>query len=145
MCAECVPHMMDPVVGKVDHIGIAVGNLEEAIARYSRLYELNGGSVNRFEGFDVRCAELQAGAVTLELVEATSDKSPVRRFLEKRGEGVHHICFAVDDLVDAIRVMEGKGIQMIDKSPRLGANGHLVACANPKDTGGILIELAEIG
>lgn len=137
--------MIDPVVGKVDHIGIAVSNLDEAIGRYESLYGLDGGSINRFEGFDVRCAELRAGEVTIELVEATSDQSPVRRFLEKRGEGVHHICFAVDDLVDAIRVMEGKGIQMIDKSPRLGANGHLVACANPKDTGGILIELAELG
>lgn len=135
---------LDPVVGRVDHIGIAVRSLDEALNRYQRLYGRQDDAPHTFEGYEVRCAELRAGNVVLELVEPTSDSSPVRHFLDRRGEGIHHICFAVDDLVQAIRVMERKGIEMIDKSPRLGAAGNLVACANPRDTGGILVELAEV-
>ena len=128
---------------KVDHIGIAVRSLRDAL----RVYESAlGFGVERIEAVPTqktRTAMLPVGETRIELLEAMDEDSPIARFLAKRGEGIHHICFQVRDIVAEIRKLQSEGVRLIDETPRPGAGGNLIAFIHPSSTGGVLIELSQ--
>jgi methylmalonyl-CoA/ethylmalonyl-CoA epimerase len=127
----------------IEHIGIAVRNLAEAVKSYENLFGLSCYNVEEIPDQKVRTAFFQIGQTKIELLESTDPQSSIGKFIEKRGEGVHHVAFAVENLTDALREAEAKGIQLIDKQPRQGAEGLNIAFLHPKSTGGVLIELCE--
>lgn len=125
----------------LDHIGIAVRSLDSA-----SIYEALGFTVDHRETVDtqkVRTAFLSAGDSSLELLEPTSEDSPVARFIEKKGEGIHHICFRVTGLEDHLRRLQAKGFRLINEAPVPGAHGCRVAFLHPSAGNGVLIELSE--
>jgi len=132
------------VIRKVDHIGIAVRNIEEALRVYRDALGLPLTRVQEVPEQKVRIAFLPVGDCELELVEPTTTDSSVARFLEKRGEGLHHICFEVEDIEAALQELTARGLRPIDKKPRQGAIG-LVAFLHPKSAHGVLIEIVEKG
>lgn len=131
------------MIKKVSHIGIAVNNLEESIKFYEKL-GLELEAIEVVESQKVRVAFLPVGKeVCIELLEATSEDSPIAKFIEKKGQGVHHIAFATDNLQDRLDELAEKGIRLIDKEPRGGAHGADIAFLHPKSTGGVLVELCK--
>jgi methylmalonyl-CoA/ethylmalonyl-CoA epimerase len=130
-------------VKKVDHIGIAVRSIEGALPFYSDRLGLNCVAVEEVESQKVKVAFLDAGNVKIELLEPLQEDGPIAKFLEKRGEGIHHIAFGVRSIRERIRELKENGIQMIDEAPRRGAAGALVAFMHPKSTHGVLYELCE--
>ena len=127
----------------IEHIGIAVKNLEESIRFYEETFGLKCYAIEEVKDQKVRTAFFQIGQTKIELLESTEQDGPIGKFIDKKGEGVHHIAFAVKDIESALRETEGKGIQVIDKQPRKGAEGHDIAFLHPKSTFGVLIELCE--
>ena len=127
----------------IEHIGIAVKNLEEAIPYYENILGLKCYAVEEVTDQKVKTAFFWVGQTKIELLEATSEESPIAKFIEKKGEGVHHIAFAVEDLPCCLCEMEEKSIQLIDKQPRKGAEGLNIAFLHPKSTGGVLTEFCE--
>ncbi len=127
----------------IEHIGIAVKNLDESIKFYEDFLGLKCYNIEEVADQKVRTAFFLLGQTKIELLESTSDDGPVAKFLEKRGEGVHHIAFAVKDVEEAIKHAQDKGIQTIDKQPRKGAEGLDIAFLHPKSTFGVLTELCE--
>lgn len=128
---------------KLDHIGIAVKDLEKALMLYEYLYGLKAGPVEVHKEYRVKLAFLPIGETRIELLEGLDEESPITKFIAKRGEGVHHLTFEVEDLEKALEILAGKGIELIDKAPRTGAHGDRVAFLHPKSTGGVLVELCE--
>ncbi|MDD2540094.1 MAG: methylmalonyl-CoA epimerase [Desulfuromonadaceae bacterium] len=130
---------------KINHIGIAVKSLDDAIP----FYRDNLGMV--FKGIDevaeqkVRVAMLQVGESKIELLEPTSDDSPVATFIEKNGAGIHHLAYEVVDIEAAIAKLMADGVRMIDVQPRTGAHGTRIAFVHPKGSNGVLTELCQIG
>jgi methylmalonyl-CoA/ethylmalonyl-CoA epimerase len=127
----------------IEHIGIAVRNLEESIKFYEETFGLKCYAVEEVKEQKVRTAFFQLGQTKIELLESTDQDGPIGKFIDKKGEGVHHIAFAVKELETALKETEGKGIQVIDKKPRKGAEGLDIAFLHPKSTFGVLIELCE--
>ena len=128
---------------KINHIGIAVKSIEEALKFYSERLGLESMEVVEVPEQKVRVAALQIGESRIELLESTSPDSPIAKFLEKRGEGIHHIAFEVTDIEKRLMKLKEKGIRLIDESPRLGAHNTRIAFIHPKSTQGVLIELVE--
>jgi methylmalonyl-CoA/ethylmalonyl-CoA epimerase len=128
---------------KVDHIGIAVSNLDEAIKVYTEVLGLELAGTEIVEEQMVKVAFLPVGDTEVELLESTSPDGPIAKFIEKNGEGIQHIAFKVDNIEEAIKAMQDKGLRMIDESPRYGAGGAKIAFMHPKSTGRVLIELSE--
>jgi methylmalonyl-CoA epimerase len=126
---------------KIDHLGIAVPNLEQAIAAYEAL-GFRVGATHDVPTEKVKTAFLPLGESHLELLEPTDSSSVIARFLEKRS-GLHHVCILVDDLDGALDEMRAKGVPLLDQVPRLGAGGCRVAFVHPKGAGGVLLELKE--
>ena len=127
---------------KLDHIGIAVEDLEASIEVYRNLgFEVE--SIDDVPGFGVKVAFLPMESGSVELVQPVKDDSAMAKFLEKKGEGIHHLCFEVYDIRAELKRLEAAGVELVDKVPRHGAHGTLVAFLHPKSTGGVLIELAE--
>ena len=133
------------MVKKVDHIGIAVSNLDEALKLYEEVLGLNCINTEIVEEQKVKVAFLPLGDTKVELLESTSPDGPVAKFIEKKGEGIQHIAFRVDDIEAALEEMRQKGMQLIDEKPRYGAGGAKIAFLHPKSTKGVLIELCERG
>ena len=131
------------MIKKVDHIGIAVRSLENTLPFYTDVLNLPLLGIEEVDTQMVRVAFLQAGGTKLELLEPTSEESPIAKFIEKRGEGIHHIALGVDSIEDRIIEMREKGIRMIDDQPRLGAGGANIAFMHPKSASGVLFELCE--
>ena len=129
---------------KIDHIGIVVRSIEEALKVYRDALGLPLAHVQEVPEQKVKIAFLPVGDCEIELVEPTAADSGVARFLEKRGEGLHHICFEVEDIEAALRDLAAKGVRLIDRQPRQGAIGR-VAFLHPKSAHGVLIELVEKG
>lgn len=131
----------------VNHIGIAVRSLEEHRAYYEDVLGAVYEGAEEVASQKVRVAFYRLGGgpspVRLELLEPTSPDSPVARFLEKRGEGVHHIAYTVDDLEERLRALGEAGVRRIDEQPRPGAHGTRIAFLHPASTGGVLTELCE--
>lgn len=128
---------------KIDHIGIAVASLEEIIPFYRDHLGMTYKGTEEVAEQKVRVAFLQVGESKIELLEPTSDDSPVARFLEKNGSGIHHIAYQVDDIEAAIKKLETDGARMIDRLPRSGAHGARIAFLHPKSSGGVLTELCQ--
>ena len=126
----------------LDHIGVAVESLEKSLA----FYQLLGLEVLKTETVPteaVNVAFLNTGQCHLELLEPTSDSSPIAQFMKKRGPGIHHICLKVTELDALLKRLDAAGVQLIDKTPRPGANQKRVAFVHPRATGGVLVELSE--
>jgi len=128
---------------KVDHIGIAVRSLQDSLSFYTEVLKLPLLGIEEVVSQKVRVAFLQAGETKLELLEPTSKDSPIASFIEKRGEGIHHIALGVESIEQRIVEMKQQGIRMIDEQPRTGAHGSDIAFMHPKSTGGVLFELCE--
>ena len=131
-------------ISHIEHLGIAVKSLDEAIPYYENILGMKCYSIEEVADQKVKTAFFKVGQTKLELVEPTSDESPIAKFIEKRGEGIHHLAFAVEDgVANALAEMEGKGVRLIDKAPRKGAEGLNIAFIHPKSTHGVLTEFCE--
>ncbi len=128
---------------KLSHIGIAVKSLSSSAAVFSRLLEIEDPPVENVPDQQVNIAFFRIGEVSLELTEPMGPQSPISKFLDKRGEGVHHLSFEVDDLEGELRRLRNQGFQLIDERPRQGGGGHRIAFLHPRSTNGVLIELCE--
>jgi len=127
----------------IEHIGIAVENLEKSIALYEKVFGLKCYNIEEVADQKVRTAFFMVGQTKIELLEPVDQESPIARFIEKRGEGIHHIAFAVSDLAGHLEHAGREGVRLIDTEPRQGAEGLNIAFLHPKSTGGVLIELCE--
>jgi methylmalonyl-CoA/ethylmalonyl-CoA epimerase len=128
---------------KIDHVGVAVKNVDAAIKLFEGLLGLKVQGSETVPEQKVRTVFLPVGETEVELLEATAPDSPIARFLEKRGEGVQHIAFCVENIEEALAELEAKGVTLIDRKPRMGAGGKKIAFIHPKDTFGVLVELSE--
>ena len=131
------------MVRKVDHIGIAVSNLDEAVKLYQDVLGLELHGTEVVEEQKVRVAFLPVGDTEIELLESTSPEGPIAKFIEAKGQGVQHIAFKVDSIEAALEEMKTKGIRLIDEKPRPGAGGAQIAFVHPKTTHGVLLELCQ--
>lgn len=130
-------------ISHIEHIGIAVKNLNAAIKYYEEILGLKCYNVEEVADQKVRTAFFMVGQTKVELLESTDPEGPIGRFIEKKGEGIHHLAFAVNDLQKNLDEIQSKGIQLIDKKPRMGAEGLNIAFLHPKSTYGVLTELCE--
>ena len=127
----------------IEHVAIAVSSLKEPSKVFGDILGIDNTSTEEVVDQKVITDIFDTGKGKVELLEATSDDSPISNFLEKRGNGVHHIAFLVDNLEIALKDLAESGIDLIDKSPRIGAEGMLIAFLHPKSTGGVLVELCQ--
>jgi len=130
-------------ISHIEHIGIAVKDLKTAIPYYEEVLGLQCYNIEEVTDQKVKTAFFKVGETKLELLEPTSEESAIAKFIEKKGEGVHHIAFRVDDVAHALAECESKGVQLIDKAPRKGAEGLRIAFLHPKSTAGVLTEFCE--
>ena len=124
----------------IEHIGIAVANLEEAKAYYEKVLGLKCYSVEEVADQKVKTAFFMVGQTKIELLESTDPEGPIGKFIEKKGPGIHHIAFAFDNVNNALKDAENNGIALIDKTPRKGAEGLQIGFLHPKSTFGVLTE-----
>lgn len=127
----------------IEHIGIAVKNLDESIAFYENILGFKCYAIEEVKDQKVKTAFFMVGQTKIELLESTDPEGPIGKYVEKRGEGIHHIAYAVKGLEDKLAELENSGVQLIDKSPRRGAEGLHIAFLHPKSTHGVLTELCE--
>ncbi len=127
----------------IEHIGIAVKNLDEAIAYYEKVLGLKCYSIEEIKDQKVKTAFFKVGQTKIELLESTDSAGPIGKFIEKRGEGVHHIAFNVKNLPEKLKEVTSKGVQLIDETPKEGAEGLDIAFLHPKSTFGVLTEFCE--
>ena len=130
-------------VTHIEHIGIAVKNLEEAIKHYENILNLKCYATEEVTDQKVKTAFFQVGDTKIELLEATEETSPIAKYIDKKGQGVHHIAFAVKDIDNSLNEAEKKGVKLIDKKSRKGAEGLDIGFLHPKSTLGVLTELCE--
>ncbi|MGD0342652.1 MAG: methylmalonyl-CoA epimerase [Bacteroidales bacterium] len=127
----------------IEHIGIAVKNLKDAISFYEKIFGLKCYNIEEIAEQKVRTAFFMVGQTKIELLESTDPEGPIGKFIEKRGEGIHHLAFAVTDIAEKLRFAENAGVRLIDAQPRQGAEGLHIAFLHPKSTFGVLTELCE--
>ncbi len=127
----------------IEHIGIAVTNLEKSISFYEKVFNLKCYNIEEVEDQKVRTAFFMVGQTKIELLESTDPAGPIGKFIEKRGEGIHHIAFAVGNIDEQLKLAEKEGVRLIDNTPRKGAEGLDIAFLHPKSTSGVLIEICE--
>jgi methylmalonyl-CoA/ethylmalonyl-CoA epimerase len=127
----------------IEHIGIAVSNLESAISLYEKVFGLKCYNIEEVPDQKVRTAFFKVGQTKIELLESTDPEGPIGKFIASRGEGVHHIAFSVEDIEEKLKHAEEQGIRLIDKTPRRGAEGLDIAFLHPKSTSGVLVEICE--
>ena len=131
-------------ISRIEHLGIAAKSLEEAIPYYENVLGLKCYAIEEVADQKVKTAFFMVGETKIELLEPTSEESTIAKFIEKRGEGIHHLAFKIEDgVANALAEVEGKGIRLIDKAPRKGAEGLDIAFLHPKSTLGVLTELCE--
>ncbi|MDU2066396.1 MAG: methylmalonyl-CoA epimerase [Sporomusaceae bacterium] len=128
---------------KVDHIGIAVKDLEEAKKFYTEILGVKAMGEEVVEQQKVKVCFLPCGDSELELLESTSPDGPIAKYIDKNGQGIQHVALRVDNIVNALADLKEKGVRLIDETPRYGAGGASIAFVHPKATGGILLELSE--
>lgn len=128
---------------KLEHIGIAVRSVDQANATFSQLLGTTHYKTEVVESEGVRTSFFRLGGVKLEFLEATREDSPIAKFIEKRGEGIHHLAFEVSDLTQSIEECRRKGFELINEVPRKGADNKLICFLHPKSTAGILVELCQ--
>ena len=127
----------------IEHVAIAVNNLEKPSDLFGNLLGINHTSTEEIHDQKVITDIFDTGAGKVELLKSTSDDSPITKFLEKRGPGVHHVAFRVDNLALALEELSEAGVTLIDTEPRIGAEGMLIAFLHPKSTSGVLVELCQ--
>jgi methylmalonyl-CoA/ethylmalonyl-CoA epimerase len=127
----------------IEHIGIAVKSIEEQLPYYENILGLKCYNIETVEDQKVKTAFFMVGQTKIELLEPTSEDSTVAKFIEKKGEGVHHIAYATKNINDALKEVESKGVKLIDKEGRAGAEGLTIGFLHPKSTGGVLTEFFE--
>jgi methylmalonyl-CoA/ethylmalonyl-CoA epimerase len=128
---------------RIEHIGIAVKNIEESNNLFAKLFARQPYKMEAVESEGVSTSFFQMGDSKIELLEATNPDSAIAKFIEKRGEGIHHIAFEVDDIYAEMKRLEGEGFQLINKEPKPGADNKLVCFLHPKGTNGVLVELCQ--
>lgn len=131
------------MIKKLDHIGIAVKSIEETLPFYENVLQMELLRIEEVVSEKVKVAFLQVGESKIELLEPTSSESPIAKYIEKRGEGIHHIALGVESIEARIKEIKEKGIRMINDEPKTGAGGALVAFMHPKSTGSVLYEFCE--
>jgi len=131
------------MIRRVDHLGIAVRSLEHRLGFWAESLGLEVGGIETVDREGVKVAFLPAGRTRIELLEPLDDTSPVARFIERHGEGIHHLTLEVADIDDAVQRLRGGGVEVIGDAPRPGAGGTRVAFLHPRSTGGVLLELVE--
>jgi methylmalonyl-CoA/ethylmalonyl-CoA epimerase len=131
------------VIQKINHIGIAVSSLEAHIPFYRDVLKLEYKGTETVADQKVRLAVFQVGEVNLELLEPISPDSPIAEFIEKRGEGLHHLAYQVDEIEGQIESLKAAGIEMLDQAPRGGSHGSRIAFLHPKSSAKVLIELTQ--
>jgi len=130
-------------ISHIEHIGIAVRNIAEHLPYYENVLGLKCYNIEEVIDQKVKTAFFKVGQTKIELLEPTSEDSAIAKFIEKRGEGMHHIAFAVPDVAQSLVEVEAKNVQLIDKKPRSGAEGMQIAFLHPKSTGSVLTELCQ--
>ncbi len=130
---------------QIDHVGIAVADLDAGIARYRELLGVEPSVRKRMEKDGIDAAMIDLGSTHVELIAPTGPDSTIAGFLEKRGEGMHHVAYRVDDIRATLAGLRQAGARLLDEQPRVGVMGHLVAFVHPKSFGGVLTELVEAG
>ncbi len=128
---------------RLAHVGVAVKNLEQAKEIYTKLLGAAETGTETVADQRVRLAFFHTGDTSIEVTEPTSPDSPIAKFIEKRGEGVHHLSFEVDDIRAELKRLKEAGFQLIDEVPRKGAGGYWIAFVHPKSTGGVLVEISQ--
>ena len=131
------------MIKEIDHIGIAVKNLEEAMSVYKDILGLEFKGTETVEEQKIIQSTFLVGGVRIELVKSTHPDGPIAKFIEKRGEGIHHIALRVEDIDESLKNLSKKGINLINKSAKIGVGGSKIAFIHPKDMNGVLIELVE--
>lgn len=132
------------MVKRIDHIAIAVNDIDDVARFYTDTLKLDLSGVEVVTGQKAKVGFLKIGESNIELVQPASDDSPLVKFLETRGPGIHHICFEVEDIQKEVEELKKQGVRMIDEIPRPGAHNTRVAFIHPKSSGGVLIELNEL-
>lgn len=127
----------------IEHIGIAVSSLDSAISFYEKILGIKCYKIENVPDQKVRTAFFKVGQTKIELLESTDPEGPVGRFIEKKGEGLHHIAFAVSNIEDQLKHAQRMGVKLIDSNPRKGAEGLEIAFLHPKSASGVLIEICE--
>ena len=130
-------------MNKIEHIGIAVKDLEKSNELFSSLFGKPHYKIEEVISEGVKTSFFKSGPNKIELLEATKTESPIAKFIEKKGEGIHHIAFAVDDIISEIKRLQKEGFKVLNKVPKKGADNKLVAFLHPKTTNGVLIELCQ--
>lgn len=128
---------------KIDHLGIATRGIDEALKFWENALGLEQTHTETVEEQKVRVAMLPIGETRVELLEPTSEDSPISKFLEKRGGGIHHIAVEVEDIEKSLAKLKSEGMRLIDETPRIGAEGCLIAFVHPASSGGVLLELVQ--
>ncbi len=128
---------------KIEHIGIAVRSLEVSNKLFTKIFNQEPYKMEVVESEGVSTSFFMTGGNKIELLEATNPDSPIAKFIEKKGEGIHHIAFDVDDIVAEMKRLEGEGFVLLNKEPKHGADNKLVCFLHPKGTNGVLIELCQ--
>ncbi len=130
-------------MNKIEHIGIAVKNLEEANKTYAALLGKQHYKIEEVKSEYVKTSFFQIGESKIELLEATSPESPIAKFIEKKGEGIHHIAFYVDDIIEEVNRLKKEGFIVLNETPKKGADNKLVVFLHPKSANGVLVELCQ--
>lgn len=128
---------------KLEHIGIAVKNLKDSNQLFEQLFGQSSYKVETVESENVSTSFFQVGESKVELLEATGEDSAIAKFIEKKGEGIHHLAFEVEDIHAEMKRLEGEGFQLINKEPKKGADNKLVCFLHPKSSNGVLVELCQ--
>jgi methylmalonyl-CoA/ethylmalonyl-CoA epimerase len=131
------------MIGRMTHLAVAVTSLEVASAAWESILGSPMSAAEVIEEQGVRLGFMQVGELHIELLEPTHPDSPVGRFLQQNGPGLHHVCFEVENLETKLRELEACGVRLIDRQPRIGAGGYRIAFIHPSSTGGVLVELSE--
>ncbi|KAA3606388.1 MAG: methylmalonyl-CoA epimerase [Calditrichaeota bacterium] len=134
---------MSSLLDKIDHLGIAVKSVSEGYRVFPLAFGLKPHKFEEVPEQKVKVAFYKVGDSNLEFLEPTSEESPIAKFIAKRGEGIHHICFKVNDIYQALENLKNDGYRLIDEKPKIGAENKLVAFLHPKDANGVLIELSQ--
>ncbi len=129
------------MIRKINHVGIAVSNLDAAVKLYSEVLGLKVSGIETIEEQKVKSAMIPIGESKIELMESTDPEGPIGKFIAKRGEGIHHISLEADDIEKMLAKLSNAGIELIDKKPRIGAGGSKIAFVHPKGMRGVLLEL----
>ena len=133
----------DVKILKIDHLGVAVKSIDEGKNFWTDILGLKFEGIETVEAQKVTTAFLPVGESEVELLESTSSDGPVAKYIDKKGEGVQHVAFRVENIEDALQELKDKGIRLIDETPRMGAGGAKIAFLHPKATSGVLVELCQ--